>query len=56
MTNNNSSWPHVEYAFSGLRVLVTGGTSGIGAAIELAEFLAERRREVTILEESGTLG
>ena len=31
-----STWPNVRYDFTGARVLVTGGTSGIGAGIASA--------------------
>lgn len=37
---NNSPWQRISYDYSGLTVLVTGATSGIGAAIAEAYFLA----------------
>jgi 3-oxoacyl-[acyl-carrier protein] reductase len=46
-----STWPNVRYDFSGARVLVTGGTSGIGAGIASAYRAAGA--EVTI---TGTRG
>jgi 3-oxoacyl-[acyl-carrier protein] reductase len=36
----NSPWQRVSYDYSGLKVLVSGATSGIGAAIAEAYYLA----------------
>jgi len=36
----NSPWQRVSYDYSGLKVLVTGATSGIGASIANAYFMA----------------
>jgi len=45
------AWPDIRYDYSGAKVLVTGGTSGIGAAI--ASAYREAGAEVTI---TGTRG
>lgn len=46
MTEFQGTWPGASFNFSGARVLVTGGTSGIGAAIAAA--FSAAGAEVTI--------
>ena len=43
---NSISWPRIQFDYSGISVLVTGGTSGIGAAI--AQAYKAAGAEVTI--------
>jgi len=48
------SWSDISYDYSGARVLVTGGTSGLGAAI--AGAYADAGAEVTITGTRGSAG